>query len=218
VEEVKKRYGKNPVEHLQSLGLLRPRLIADHCVHLQEHELDLMMENRVKVIHNPESNMKLASGIAPVPGMLQKGITVGLGTDGCASNNNLDLFAEMDTAAKLHKVNHMDTTVMDALTVFRMATIEGAKALGMEKITGSLETGKKADVIIVDTKKPHLTPMYNPYSHLVYAVRGEDVNHSIINGRLVMENRNLTTLNLEEIIEEARLKSEDVKAWTGKKL
>jgi 5-methylthioadenosine/S-adenosylhomocysteine deaminase len=213
LDEVKKRYGKGPVEHLKSLGLLGPHLIADHCVHLGEEDIKMFAENGVKVIHNPESNMKLASGIAPVPDMLKSHVTVGLGTDGCASNNNLDLFAEMDMAAKLHKMNTMDTTVMDALTVVRMATIEGAKALGMGEITGSLEEGKKADVIILDTKKPHLTPMYNPFSHLVYAARGNDVSHSIINGRLVMENRELLSIDVYEIMEKARQKSEDVKSW-----
>ncbi len=213
LNEVKKRYGKGPVEHLQSLGLLGPHLIADHCVHLGKEDVKMFAENAVKAIHNPESNMKLASGIAPVPDMLKNNVTVGLGTDGCASNNNLDLFAEMDMAAKLHKINTMDTTVMDALTVTRMATIEGAKALGMGEITGSLEEGKKADVIILDTKKPHLTPMYNPFSHLVYAARGNDVTHSIINGRLLMEERKLLTLDLYEIMEKARERSEDVKRW-----
>lgn len=157
--------------------------------------------------------MKLASGIAPVPDMLKSNVTVGLGTDGCASNNNLDLFAEMDMAAKLHKISTMDTTVMDALTVMRMATVEGAKALGMGEIIGSLEKGKKADVIILDTKKPHLTPMYNPFSHLVYAARGNDVTHSIINGRLLMEDRKLLTIDLYEIMEKARQKSLEVKRW-----
>jgi 5-methylthioadenosine/S-adenosylhomocysteine deaminase len=145
--------------------------------------------------------------------MLKSNVIVGLGTDGCASNNNLDLFAEMDMAAKLHKINTMDTTVMDALTVMRMATIEGAKALGMGEMTGSLEKGKKADVIILDTKKPHLTPMYNPFSHLVYAARGNDVTHSIINGRLLMEDRKLLSIDLYEIMEKARQKSEDVRRW-----
>ena len=192
---------------------MAPHLIADHCVHLKEKEIKILAENGVKVIHNPESNMKLASGIAPVPDMLANHLTVGLGTDGCASNNNLDLFAEMDMAAKLHKINTMNPIVMDALTVMRMATIEGAKALGMQEITGSLEQGKKADVIIVDTKKPHLTPMYNPFSHLVYAARGNDVSHSIINGRLVMEERRLLTIDLYAIMEKAREKSRDVKDW-----
>ena len=213
LDEVRKKYGKGPVEHLQSLGLLGPHLIADHCVHLRENDIKILAENGVKVIHNPESNMKLASGIAPIPDMLAENMIVGLGTDGCASNNNLDLFAEMDMAAKLHKVNTMDSTVMDALTVLRMATIEGARALGISEITGSLEKGKKADVIIVDTKKPHLTPMYNPYSHLVYAVGGNDVSHSIINGRLLMEDRKLLSLDLYEVMENAREKSRHVMEW-----
>ena len=136
-----------------------------------------------------------------------------VGTDGCASNNNLDLFAEMDMAAKLHKLNAMDPTVMDAVTVLRMATIEGAKALGMGETTGSIERGKHADVIVVDTKRPHLTPMYNPYSHLVYAARGDDVCHVVIHGKVVMENREIVTLDLHEVIERARKRSEDVRQW-----
>jgi 5-methylthioadenosine/S-adenosylhomocysteine deaminase len=157
--------------------------------------------------------MKLASGIAPVPEMLSQGLTVGLGTDGCASNNNLDLFSEMDTAAKLHKVNTLDPTVMDALSVLKMATIQGARALGLHQITGSLEVGKKADVIVIDTHKPHLTPMYSAASHLVYAARGNDVRHSIINGQPVMEDRKLLTLDLAEILARAREMSIRVRSW-----
>jgi 5-methylthioadenosine/S-adenosylhomocysteine deaminase len=213
VAEIKKTYGKGPVEHLLSMGLLGPHLIADHCVHLDESDIRHLAEHGVKVVHNPESNMKLASGVAPIPKMMEHGVTVGLGTDGCASNNNLDLLTEMDMAAKLHKVHSMDTTVMDAHTVLKMATIEGAKALGLHDITGSLEKGKRADVILVDTDKPHLTPMYNPYSHLVYAARGNDVTHSIINGRLVMEDRRLLTLNLGETLSRAREKAKRVMEW-----
>ncbi len=150
-----------------------------------------MAGNGVRVIHNPESNMKLASGIAPAVEMLACGITVGLGTDGCASNNNLDLFAEMDTLAKLHKIRTMDTTAMDAVTALRMATIEGARALGMEREVGSLEAGKKADIIVIDLDRPHLTPLYNPFSQIVYAARGSDVTHAVIDGRLVMSHGNL---------------------------
>jgi 5-methylthioadenosine/S-adenosylhomocysteine deaminase len=212
-QEVRQRYGRRPVAHLESLGLLGPHLIADHCVHLQQDEIQLLAARGVKAIHNPESNMKLASGIAPIPEMLANRLTVGLGTDGCASNNNLDLFAEMDTAAKLHKVSTMDATVMDALTVLRMATIQGAAALGIDNLTGSLEVGKKADVIIVDMAKPHLTPMYNPYSHLVYAARGNDVSHVLINGRVVMAERKLLVLDLGAVLEQARARSEDVKKW-----
>lgn len=213
VKEIRQRYGAGPVEHLQSLGLLGPNLIVDHGVHLDEKEIEMLAEAGVKIIHNPESNMKLASGVAPVPRLLKAGITVGLGTDGCASNNNLDLFAEMDTAAKLHKVMTGDTTVMDAELVLRMATIEGAKALGIEKLVGSVEIGKKADIIVIDTRKPHLTPMYRPYSHLVYSAKGHDVSHVIINGQLIMENRRIVTLDLTEVMESSREKARQVIRW-----
>lgn len=213
ISEVKTRYGKGPVEHLHSMGILGPHFIADHCVHLESMDIKRMAEHGAKVVHNPESNMKLASGIAPVPEMIAQGVIVGLGTDGCASNNNLDLFTEMDMAAKLHKIHTMDPTVMDALTVMKMATIDGANALGIGERTGSLEIGKKADIIVIDTNKPHLTPLYNPYSHLVYAARGNDVCHSVINGRLIMEDRKLLSLDLDEIIARAREKSVQVKTW-----
>ena len=215
VSEIKRKYAKTPIEHLDSLGLLGAHLIADHCVHLGQSEITKMAECDVKVVHNPESNMKLASGIAPIPELIKQGVTVGLGTDGCASNNNLDLFSEMDTAAKLHKVHTMDPTVVDAVTVLRMATIEGARALGLQDITGSLEIGKKADVIVIDTHKPHLTPMYNATSHLVYAASGNDVIHSVINGKLIMEDRKLLTLDLDEIIAHSREKSAQVKSWVS---
>ncbi len=213
VSEIKGKYAKTPIGHLDSLGLLGAHLIADHCVHLGPSDIKKMAEHGVKVVHNPESNMKLASGIAPVPELIKQGVTVGLGTDGCASNNNLDLFSEMDTAAKLHKVHAMDPTVVDAVTVLRMATIQGARALGLQDIIGSLEIGKKADVIVIDTHKPHLTPMYNAVSHLVYAASGNDVTHSVINGKLVMEDRKLLTLDLDEIIARSREKSVLVKSW-----
>ncbi|MBW2285962.1 MAG: amidohydrolase [Deltaproteobacteria bacterium] len=208
--QVRETYGKGPVDHLKSLGLLGPNLIADHCVHLSSGEIEDLAAAGVNAIHNPESNMKLASGIAPVPEMLAAGMTVGLGTDGCASNNNLDLFTEMDMAAKLQKVRLLDPTVMDAETVLKMATIECARALGMDAVTGSIEVGKKADIIIVDTRKPHLTPLYNPYSQLVYAARGNDVTHVLINGRPVMADRRLLTLDLEAVMGTAREKSREV--------
>jgi 5-methylthioadenosine/S-adenosylhomocysteine deaminase len=172
-----------------------------------------MATHGVKAITNPESTMKLASGISPVPQLLAQGITVGLGTDGCASNNNLDLFEEMDTTAKLHKVGAMDPTVLDAVTAVKMATLSGAKALGMAERIGSLEVGKKADVIVLDTHKPHLTPMYNPYSHLVYAAKGSDVSHSLINGKLVLEDRKLLSLDLEEVLGRAEEMSQKVLSW-----
>lgn len=213
VAEIKKKYAKTPVEHLQSLGLLGPHLIADHCVHLEPSDIENIAEYNVNVVHNPESNMKLASGIAPISELLRHEITVGLGTDGCASNNNLDLFSEMDMTAKLHKVHTMDPTVMDALSVLRMATVEGAKALGFGETTGSFEIGKKADIIVIDTHQPHLIPMYNAASVLVYAASGKDVRHSVINGKLVMEDRRLLTLDLDEIIACSKEKSAEVKSW-----
>ncbi|PIP42670.1 MAG: S-adenosylhomocysteine deaminase, partial [Desulfobacterales bacterium CG23_combo_of_CG06-09_8_20_14_all_51_8] len=159
---------------------------------------------KVNIVHTPESNMKLASGVAPVPKMLAKGLTVALGTDGCASNNDLDLFGEMDRAAKLHKVVCEDPTVMTARQVIRMATIEGAKALGMAHVIGSLEPGKQADIIIIDTGKPHLTPLYHPESHLVYAVSGADVSDVFVAGRAIMRNYVPLTLDMDAVMEKAQ--------------
>jgi len=213
LQEVKTRYGKGPVRHLESLGLLGPHLVAVHCVHLDESEIKLLAEHQVSVIHNPESNMKLASGVSPVPELIAEGVTVGIGTDGCASNNNLDMFSEMDMTAKLHKLNTMDPTTLKAMTVLRMATIEGARALGIDKITGSLEPGKRADIIVVDTRKPHLTPMYNPCSNLVYSATGSDVIHTIIDGRVVMNDHALVTLDLETIMARAKEMAKRVRSW-----
>ncbi len=204
VEEILKRYGHRPVAHLEILGMLSPRLIADHCVALDDSDMELLARRGVAVVHNPESNMKLASGIAPVPRLLEMGVKVALGTDGCASNNDLDLFGEMDTCAKLHKVATLDPTVLPAGTVLRMATQNGAKALGLEGKTGELSPGKWADIIVVDFDRPHLTPLFNPVSHLVYAARGSDVRHSIIHGRLVMEDRRLLTLDVDEVMDHVR--------------
>ena len=148
--------------------------------------------------------MKLASGIAPVPRLLQMGINVALGTDGCASNNDLDLFGEMDSCAKLHKAATLDPTVLPAQTVLRMATRNGARALGLEGKAGELASGRLADLIVVDFGKPHLTPLYEPASHLVYAARGADVRHSIIHGRLVMEDRKLLTFDTTEVMDRVR--------------
>jgi 5-methylthioadenosine/S-adenosylhomocysteine deaminase len=205
VEEVSRRYGARPTGHLERLGLLSPDLIACHCVWLTEAEMDLLAERGVRVAHNPESNMKLASGVAPIPDLLKRGVPVGLGTDGCASNNNLDLFREMDFAAKLHKVHRLDPTAMPAEAVLEMATLGSARVLGMEKEVGSLEPGKKADVIVVDLNRPHLQPVYNVVSQLVYSAAGADVRDVVIDGRIVMQNRRLLTLDEEQILAEARL-------------
>ncbi len=204
VQAVYNKYGKSPSHHMDNLGLLSPSLIASHCVWITEIEMDLLARRGVKVVHNPESNMKLASGVAPVPELLARGIPVGLGTDGCASNNNLDIFQEMDTAAKLHKVHRLDPTVMPSDAVLYMATLGGAKVLGLDKEIGSLEAGKKADIIILDLHHPHLLPVYNFASHLVYSATGADVRDVIIDGHLIMQNRKLLTLEEEKILYEAR--------------
>ena len=201
VEQIKERFDRTPVEHLAELGILAPNVLACHCVELTENDIALLKRFDVKVAHNVESNMKLASGVAPIPRLLDEGICVGMGTDGCASNNDLDLFQEMDSVAKLHKAKSLDPTVMDADTVLKMATISGARALGLEAVTGSLEKGKKADLIIVDTNKPHLTPMYNPVSHLVYAAKGSDVTTSIINGTVVMNDGRLKTMDIQAVMD-----------------
>ncbi|MBW1675983.1 MAG: amidohydrolase [Deltaproteobacteria bacterium] len=210
VAQVRAKYGKTPVEHLAEIGFLSPNLIADHCVALSDNDIRLLKDFDVKVAHNPESNMKLASGVAPIPKLLEHGITVGIGTDGCASNNNLDLFQEMDTVAKLHKVHTLDPTVMNARTVVRMATIDGARVLGIGNIIGSLEAGKKADIIIIDTRRPHLIPMYNIYSHIVYAVMGSDVVTAIVDGRVLMEDRVLTTLDVDEVMAAVNRIAQDI--------
>jgi len=202
VETCRKRYGCSPVQHLERLGLLNDRVLAAHCVMLEDEEIRLLAERGVKVTHCQESNMKLASGTAPVVKMLEAGVCVSIGTDGAASNNDVDMFGEMNTVAKVHKVARMDPTAMDALTTLRAATMGGAKALGAETKIGSLEPGKKADVIVLDLNKPHLTPIYNPISHLVYAARGGDVIHSVINGQLVMRNRKIETLDEQAVLAE----------------
>lgn len=203
-KQLEGKFGKSAVSFLKDIGYLDEQLIAFHCVSFTEDDMKLFSEHGCKVSHNPASNMKLASGVAPVPEMLKAGITVGLGTDGCASNNNLDMIKEMSTAAKLHKVARLDPTVMNAQTVVRMATVEGAKSLGIEKTIGSLEAGKKADIIIIGLNEPHLTPLYSEYSHLVYAMSGADVDTVLINGKIVMENRRLLTINEEEVMQKVR--------------
>ena len=209
--KLEQKFSKKVLAFLKEAGYLSERFLAYHCVALDDKDISMLAGHGCKVIHTPESNMKLAAGVAPVPAMLKAGITVGLGTDGPASNNNLDLFSEMDMAAKLHKVSGHDPTVMNARTVIRMATCEGAKALGLECITGSLEPGKKADVIILDMRKPHMTPLYNEYSQLVYATGAADVDTVLINGRLIMQNRRLLTIDEREVMAQVRKIAERIK-------
>jgi 5-methylthioadenosine/S-adenosylhomocysteine deaminase len=200
-----------PLKYMDKIGIVDRNTLLVHAVWLDDDDIEIVAKRGASVSHNPESNMKLASGIAPVPALLKAGVTVGLGTDGCASNNNLDLFSEMDTAAKLHKVNAMDPTLMDAVTVLKMATIEGARSLGLQDITGSLEIGKKADVITIDTHKPHLVPVYNPVSHIVYAAQGSDVQDVIVDGNILVKDRILLTVDVENIIEKVIRFSDNIK-------
>jgi 5-methylthioadenosine/S-adenosylhomocysteine deaminase len=203
-EQCKKTNGCSPVAYLYDLGILDEHSLLVHAVWVDEADMELMARTGCTVAHCPESNMKLASGVAPVPAMSDKGLLVGLGTDGCASNNDLDMLGEIDTAAKLHKVHTLDPTVLDASTVVRMATIDGAKALGLDHLIGSLEEGKQADLIVLDFNQPHLTPCFHLFSHLVYAARGGDVRHVMINGCWVVKDRCLTTMDLEDVLSEAR--------------
>ncbi|HDQ03598.1 MAG TPA: amidohydrolase [Deltaproteobacteria bacterium] len=201
IKTIEKRYGKNPVRHLYDLGVLDDWSIAVHCNWLTKEDMEILADTGVGVSHNPESSMKLAAGIAPVAEMLRRGINVGLGTDGCASNNDLDMFREMDSAAKIHKVISLNPTLMSAQTVLQMATIGGARLLNLDNMIGSIEEGKRADIIMIDVNQPHLTPLYNCHSQLVYAARGADVKTSIINGKIVMNNRKLLTIDLPKAME-----------------
>jgi 5-methylthioadenosine/S-adenosylhomocysteine deaminase len=187
--------GATPVNYLSRIGFLNDRVIAAHTVFVTSDEIDILKSKGVGAAHNPQSNMKLASGTAPVPEMLTKDLAVGLGTDGAASNNDLNMWEEMDTAAKLHKLVSGDPKTLSAEQAFEMATIRGARALDLDKITGSIEAGKRADVVIVDLDSLNQTPMYNIYSSLVYSTKAADVHSVIINGRLVMSNRILLTLD-----------------------
>jgi 5-methylthioadenosine/S-adenosylhomocysteine deaminase len=191
-------------EYLDSLGVLDAHVIAAHCVALTEKDIAVMKKRRVSVSHNPISNLKLGSGISPVPEMLRRGITVSLGTDSPCSNNTTDMFEVMKTTAILHKGIEKNPTIMPAEEVLKMATIEGARALSWEREIGSIESGKRADLSIIGLKKPHLCPMYNEASHLVYAAKVADVQTVIINGQIVMENRKLTTLNPEKVMSIAK--------------
>lgn len=186
---------KSPVEYLADLGILEGKTHAAHCVYITEHDIELMKKFGTSAAHNPLCNMKLVSGIAPIPAMLEKGICIGLGTDGVVSNNSLDQFEEMKTASLLAKINTGNPTALDARKVLRMATIESARSLSIEHETGSLEEGKSADMVLADLNKPHLMPLYNIYSHIAYALRGDDVETVIVNGKIVMENRQFSQVD-----------------------
>lgn len=204
VEDLVRTSGETPVFILERLGLMDPWTLCAHCVWVTHEEIEILASRGAGVSHNVESNMKLASGVAPVPRMLEAGIRLGIGTDGCACNNDLDLFSEMDKAAKLHKLIQLDPVVCPAPQMLRMATCGGASITGWEHQTGSIEVGKKADLIAVDLDRPHLTPLYDPISHIVYAVKGSDVRHVWVDGRKVVWNGEMQTIDEERIMAEVQ--------------
>lgn len=203
-DQSRAKYGLSPTAYLENIGVLGPDITAAHCVWVNAADMQLLASHDVGCVHNPSSNMKLASGASPVVDLIAAGVPVGLGTDGAASNNDLDMFEEMDLAAKLQKLARMDPRALPAEQVVAMATINGARALHMEKEIGSLEAGKKADVILIRTDAPHATPMYNVYSQLVYALQASDVDSVMIGGRVVMEHRRMLTLDEPSILAHAR--------------
>jgi 5-methylthioadenosine/S-adenosylhomocysteine deaminase len=203
VETIKDRYGKSPVAHLEGLGVLDERTLCAHGIWLSQAEIKILAEHKVSLSHCPESNMKLGSGVAPISDLIAAGVRIGLGTDGCASNNNLDLFSEMDKTAKLEKVFRNNPLANPAKDVLKMATIGGASVLGLGDETGSLESGKKADIIAVSLNQPHLVPMYDPVSHLVYSANGSDVRHVWVDGKQVVADGVALTIDEAEVISEA---------------
>lgn len=205
-----KAKGASPVEYLRRIGFLSDRMIAAHVVWPAGNDLDTLERAGVGVVHNPQSNMKLASGVAPVPRMLKEGVKLGLGTDGAASNNDLSMWEEMDTVAKLHKLISGDPKVITAVEALEMATIRGAAALHLEKEIGSIEIGKRADLVLISRDSLNKIPVYNIYSDLVYATKASDVQTVIINGRVVMRDRKLLTLDEASIKESARFFREKV--------
>ena len=200
--QVRERYNKSVTEYLKDTGIFEYKTILAHGVWAQEEDMDVLKDYNTAIVHNPISNQKLGSGIANTKLMLEKGITVALGTDGQGSTNTLDMFEEIKSAAYLQKVVNKSATAISGYDVLKMATIEGAKALGLEKEIGSIEIGKKADIILIDLNKPHLVPVHDIYSTLAYSVNGADVETVIIDGKIIMENRNILTIDEKKIMGE----------------
>ncbi|MGZ7067768.1 MAG: amidohydrolase family protein [Methanobacterium sp.] len=209
VQQVREAHGSRPFEYLDEIGFLGDDLIAAHAVWLSDKEIEIIKGENVSLSHNPVSNMKLASGVSPVSRLISSGVNVSLGTDGAASNNNLDMIEEMKIAALLQKVNNMDSTVLPAQKVFEMATKGGAKALGLQDEIGTIEVGKKADLVLLNMETPHLTPFRHPVSHLVYAANGSDVDTVICNGQILMKNKKLEVLDETEVIKLAEDAAEE---------
>ncbi len=210
VEQVRSQYGNTPVRHLERVGFLDSNVLCAHMVWLDEEEIEIVKEKGVKVAHCPESNLKLASGVAPVPTYISKGILVGLGTDGAASNDNLDMLEELSTMAKLHKGANLSAKAIDARTAFKIATENGFAIAGVR--AGRIEEGYEADLILLDTEVPHLQPLYDPIAQVVYSARSSDIDTVICKGRVVMEKRELKTLDEEEVLYIAKRWGERIRA------
>jgi 5-methylthioadenosine/S-adenosylhomocysteine deaminase len=215
-EDSEKANAMSPVAYLEKIGVLGPDVVAAHCIFVDQADRQLLSQRGVGCVHNPSSNMMLASGVAPVPEMRAAGIAVGLGTDGPAgSNNDLDLMEEIDLAAKLAKISKMDPLALNAKSVVEMATIDGARAIHMEKQIGSLEAGKKADLVLIAMNEPHAVPMYDIYAQIAYSLKGSDVETVIIGGKLVMRSHLLLTVDEPKVLEKAREYGKSVKASLG---
>jgi len=212
VEDIKQRYNATPVQHLENLGFLEPRVFAAHVVWPNESEIALLARRGVGVIHNPDSNLKLASGFAPIPAMVKAGVKVGLGTDGAASNNDLDMWEAIRLTALIHKATTLDPTAVPAKTVLRMATLGGAEALGLADKIGAIKVGLQADLLQVQLKEPHLTPLYDVISHLVYTADAQDVDTVIVDGQVLMHKREMLTVDPDKIRLEATSIGERIKA------
>jgi 5-methylthioadenosine/S-adenosylhomocysteine deaminase len=204
--------GLSPVAYLDSLGLLDEMTTGAHAVWLTDSDIAILAERGCSTVHCPESNMKLASGMAPVVEQRTAGVNVAIGTDGAASNNDLSVFREMDTAAKLAKVRLMDPAALPAHEVFEMATLGGARALGLGGLIGSIEVGKRADLAVIDLSAPHLVPLYDIYSHLVYACDSSDVMHTVVDGKVVMRGRDIATVDVSAVVEEVEEIAARIKA------
>jgi 5-methylthioadenosine/S-adenosylhomocysteine deaminase len=203
VEKLMEEKGRSPVAYLADLGVLSERTVAAHCVHVSPEDIEILVDFEVGVAHNPVSNLKLASGVAPIPTMVEAGVKLGLGTDGAASNNTLDLLRDMQLAALLHKGVYGNPTVLPARSMIEMATIGGASVLGLDAEIGTLSEGKQADMVCISVDGPHATPVYDPWSHLVFSARSSDVRHVLVRGKLVVGNRTLNTLDRERIESQA---------------
>jgi len=204
LEDIKRIYGSTPVVHLDKLGLFERPVLAAHCVHVDAADIEILAAKQVGVAHNPESNMKLASGIAPIQQMLKAGIKVALGTDGASSNNNLDMLQEMRSASFLQKVYLQDSTVIPAWQALQMATANGARALGLGHEMGQLKPGYKADMIIIGLKQPNMLPAYDPISNIVYSAQAADVETVIVDGNILMEDRVIKTFDEEEVLAQVK--------------